>query len=121
MLESPPVDLDIFSVVPLSYIQTCRTNLVVHSNLNFDVSWVVDKFLDEESVVSEGRGGFLLGEVVALDGLLVVPGDAHPFAPATGRRFDHNRVPDLVRNFKRVVKARKSFIMMWFHFLQAHM
>ncbi len=75
----------------------------VAEDLDFDVARVLDEFFDEAAVVAERRLGFRAGELEAFLGLRRIVGDAHPFAAAAGRRLDHHRIADLVRNLHRVL------------------
>ena len=78
-----------------------------------DVPRLDDEFLDEHPVVAERVLGLVAAGREALEGLLVVMGDAQALAAAAGGCLDHHRVADVAGDFDstlggidRVVVAR---------------
>ncbi len=72
--------------------------MAVTQHLNFDVARLCDELFDENPVIAKAVGGFVLGGLEPFAGLIIIPGDAHTLATATGGSLDHHRVSDLVRN-----------------------
>ncbi len=57
-------------------------------------------FSDEHAVIAEGGLGFGAGAGEPFRHLGTRMRDAHALAAAAGRRLDHHRIADLVRNFR---------------------
>ena len=73
--------------------------MLVAEDLDFDVARLLDEFFDEDAVVAEAVGGFVLGGLEPLARFNVVIGDAHALAAAARGRLDHHGIADLVRDF----------------------
>ena len=97
----------------LPLVQIERVAERVGQDLDLDVPRLDDEFLDEHPVVAERVLGLVAAGREALEGLLVVVGDAQALAAAAGGRLDHHRVADVAGDFDstlggidRVVVAR---------------
>ena len=75
----------------------------VGDDLDLDMAGFLDEFLDEHPVVAERGFRLVGGGGKAFMGLLVVPGQAHALATATGGGLDHNGVADIVGDLHRLV------------------
>ena len=74
----------------------------ITKHLNFDMTALVDVFFDEDAVVAKAGSGLAGRTCETFLQLRIVPGDTHPLAAATGRRFDHHRIANIVGHFQRV-------------------
>ncbi len=70
----------------------------VGEDLDLDMARLLDKLLDEDTVVAEAGTGLVLGRAEALVHFVGRIGDAHPLAPAAGGRLDHDGIADVVGN-----------------------
>ena len=61
-------------------------------------------FSIKQPVIAKGGLGLRTRQREALARLLLVPGNAHPLAPAPGGRLDHHRIADLACNLCRFVR-----------------
>src|SRR5258705_12362740 len=77
--------------------------VLVPQHLNFDVAGIDDEFLDENTVVTERRFGFGLGETEPFGDFGSRMRDPHPLAAAAGGGLDHDGIADLVGNLHRML------------------
>ncbi len=87
----------------LALPQVDAVAVTVGNQLDLDMARLLDVFLDEHPIVGERRLGLVGRRAEALAGLLVVVGDAHALAAAAGRRLDHHRIADLLRDLHRLL------------------
>ena len=66
------------------------------------------ELLDKDPVVAKAVGRFVFRALKTFASFVIVPGNAHAFAPTTSTGFDHHRVSDLVRDFNRVFGIRNQ-------------
>ena len=57
--------------------------MTVAKDLNFDVTWLGDELLDEDTVIAKAVGRFILGRLEPLASLRIIPSNAHTFTTAT--------------------------------------
>ena len=76
----------------------------VAQHLDLDVARLLDELLDEHAVIAEAVARFVATGTEALEGLLVVPGDAQAFAATARARLDHHRVADVLRDLDRTLR-----------------
>ncbi len=81
---------------PLEQINCIST--FVSKNLNFDMSWFGNKFLNKTGVISKGGSGFILRETHLFDHLRGFFNQAHPLAATTRRSFDQHGISYLIGN-----------------------
>lgn len=67
-------------------------------DLYFNVSWIINKFFYDYSVIPEAGSSFLSREFEAFLCLVVIPGYTHAFAPTSSRCFDHHGVAYVTRD-----------------------
>ncbi len=75
--------------------------LSVRQELNLDVPGAFDVALAEDRVVAKGRLGLTTGGFERRFELRCLADDPHPAAAASGRRLDHQRIPELFRRALR--------------------
>src|SRR5512144_1912176 len=69
--------------------------VAVAEDLDLDVARLVDKFLDVDAGIAEGRLRLVARHLVRGVKFRGVTDDAHPFAAAAGGGLDHDRKTDL--------------------------
>ena len=74
----------------------------VAQHLDFDVARFEHVFFDKDAVVVESILGFIDAGGKALEGFLVVEGDAQTLAAAAGRGLDHHRITDALGDLDRL-------------------
>ena len=82
----------------LAFPQVDEVAVRVAQHLDLDVPRLLDELLDEHPVVAEARLRLGLARHEAFARLLVVVRDAQALATAAGRRLDHHRIADVLRN-----------------------
>mmetsp|Transcript_20317 Transcript_20317/g.39855 ORF Transcript_20317/g.39855 Transcript_20317/m.39855 type:complete len:401 (+) Transcript_20317:1249-2451(+) len=70
----------------------------IGNELDLDVSGLLDKLLNEDTVITKGGTCLLRGETETLNGLGIVPCDTHTLTTTTSTGLDHDRVANLVGN-----------------------
>ena len=75
----------------------------VAEHLDFDVARRLDEFLQEHALVAEGGARLRAGALEAFARLLFTVSDAHALAAAAGRRLDHHRIADGIRDLRRLI------------------
>ena len=99
--------LDDFLVAPLdralAFAQVDAVAVLVAQHLDLDMARLGDELLDEDPVIAKAGRGLVLRRLETLTRFVVVPGDPHSLAAATGAGLDHHRIPDLVGDFHCLV------------------
>ena len=85
-------------------VQINAVAMRIAQNLNFDMARLGHEFLDENPIIAKAVRRFVLRRLKAFPRLFVIPGDPHSLAAAPGRRLDHHRIADLVRDLHRLVR-----------------
>ena len=75
--------------------------MAVAQDLNFNVSWFLHKFLNEDAVVTKGVKGFVFAGRKTFKGFFVVGCHAQAFATAACRSFDHDGIAYAFGNLDR--------------------
>jgi hypothetical protein len=92
-------------------MQIDRVAVRIADQLDLDVARLLDELLDKDAVVAESvlRLGLAGGE--ALGRFLVVVGHAQALAAAAGRRLDHHRIADALRDLDRLLRRVDGGVM----------
>src|SRR5210317_758968 len=62
--------------------------LIISKDLNFNVTWSFEIFLQQDVIIAESRGSFALGPFEGFDKFICLANHAHTFPSPTGTRFD---------------------------------
>ena len=76
--------------------------VTISQYLNFYVARLLDKFFDEDAVVTEGGFCFRGCPLKTLPGFSIIMGDAHPLT-AAGRCLEHDGVADFTGDFNSLI------------------
>ena len=77
--------------------------MLVAEHLDFDVARIDDEFFNEDAIITKGAFRFRLGARKTFRDFILAIGNAHAFAAATSRRFDHHRIADLIGDLHRMI------------------
>ena len=75
--------------------------MTVADELNLDMARLLDKFLDEHTVIAKTVACLVAAAREALKRLLVIEGHAQALAAAAGTGLDHDRITDALGDFDR--------------------
>ena len=88
-------------------VQVHGVALAVGHDLYLDMPRFLDELLYQDSVVAETRTGLIGRTFETVPALVVVAGDAHALAAATGAGLEHDGVAQLVGDFDRVASMAR--------------
>ena len=82
----------------LALVQVNHVAMAVAQHLNFNVTGLFHKLLNEDAVVAKRITGFVAARRETFKGFFVIEGHAQTFATTAGRGFDHHGVANAFGN-----------------------
>mmetsp|Transcript_9278 Transcript_9278/g.14079 ORF Transcript_9278/g.14079 Transcript_9278/m.14079 type:complete len:265 (+) Transcript_9278:1281-2075(+) len=79
----------------LSLWQIHSILVLIHENLNFDVTGLIDELFDKHTAITEGGNSFSLGDMESFNNFFIIPGNTETLSSTTSRSLDHDRVSNL--------------------------
>src|SRR4029079_16326727 len=73
--------------------------MLITYDLDFDVTWLFNKFFNIDTIVAKGCFGFLAFFIPQFFEILFSPDYTHPFSTTTGCSVHDDRVTDVLADF----------------------
>lgn len=71
----------------------------ISKNLELDMSWCLNVFLNENSSITEWTDSFIFGQLKSFSSFCVVKGNTHSLTTTSGAGLDHDGVTNLLTDF----------------------